>query len=71
MILESHVDTRTAEFDENRRHFERLEAELAQHRAAARAGGGPDATARIREQGKLLVRERLERLLDERAPKNQ
>jgi acetyl-CoA carboxylase carboxyltransferase component len=68
VILESHVDTRTAEFDENRRHFERLEAELAQHRAAARAGGGPDATARIREQGKLLVRERLERLLDPDTP---
>jgi acetyl-CoA carboxylase carboxyltransferase component len=68
VILESHVDTRAAEFDDNRRHFERLEAELAQHRAAARTGGGPEATARHREQGKLLVRERLERLLDPDTP---
>jgi acetyl-CoA carboxylase carboxyltransferase component len=63
-VLESHIDTRSPEFEENRRHFERLEAELAAHRAAARAGGGAEATARHREQGKLLARERLERLLD-------
>jgi acetyl-CoA carboxylase carboxyltransferase component len=64
VILDSHVDTRAPEFEENRRHFEGLETELARHRATARAGGGPEAVARHREQGKLLVRERVERLLD-------
>jgi acetyl-CoA carboxylase carboxyltransferase component len=63
-VLESHVDTRAPEFEENRRHFERLEAELARYRATARAGGGPEAVRRHCEQGKLLVRERIERLLD-------
>ena len=67
-VLESHVDTRSAEFQENRRHFEGLEADLKSRRAAAAAGGGPEATRRHREQGKLLVRERLERLLDPDTP---
>jgi acetyl-CoA carboxylase carboxyltransferase component len=63
-VIESHVDTRAPEFQENRKHFEALEAELKQHLAAARAGGGPEAVRRHREQGKLLARERVERLLD-------
>jgi 3-methylcrotonyl-CoA carboxylase beta subunit len=67
-VLPSQVDTRGAAFEENRAHFERLEAELATHRAAARAGGGPDAVRRHQEQGKLLVRERVERLLDPQTP---
>jgi acetyl-CoA carboxylase carboxyltransferase component len=64
VILESHVDTRAPEFEENRRHFEGLETELARHRATARAGGGGEVVARHREQGKLPVRDRIERLLD-------
>src|SRR5262245_24316052 len=34
----------------------------------ARAGGGPKAVARHREQGKLLARERVEKLLDPGSP---
>src|SRR6185436_13229141 len=47
---------------------DRLEAELQQHLAASRAGGGPEAVRRHREQGKLPVRERLLRLLDPDTP---
>ena len=67
-VLESRVDTGSAEYDENRRHFEALEADLARRLAASRAGGGEDALRRHRDQGKLLVRERLERLLDPDTP---
>jgi acetyl-CoA carboxylase carboxyltransferase component len=63
-VIESRIDTRSPEFQENKRHFEALEAQLKQNLAQSRAGGGPDATRRHREQGKLLARERIERLLD-------
>ncbi len=36
--------------------------------ARARAGGGEEAVRRHREQGKLLVRERIEKLLDPGSP---
>ena len=45
-----------------------LEAELRERLAAARAGGGEEAERRQREQGKLFVRERIERLLDRGTP---
>jgi acetyl-CoA carboxylase carboxyltransferase component len=67
-VLETRVDAASAEFRENARHFETLEAELAARRAAARAGGGAEAVRRHREQGKLLARERIERLLDPDTP---
>jgi acetyl-CoA carboxylase carboxyltransferase component len=43
-------------------------AELRERLEWARAGGGPRAVARHREQGKLLARERIERLLDPGSP---
>jgi acetyl-CoA carboxylase carboxyltransferase component len=67
-ILPTHVDTGSAEFAENRRHFEGLVAEMRERLAVARGGGGPRYLARHREQGKLPVRERLERLLDPASP---
>jgi acetyl-CoA carboxylase carboxyltransferase component len=67
-LIESRIDTRSAEFDENRRHFEALEATLRERRAAARAGGGPEAIRRHREQGKLPVRERVDLLIDPATP---
>ena len=45
-----------------------LEEDLGQRLKTARAGGGPDAVKRQREQGKLLARERIERLLDPSTP---
>ena len=44
--------------------MEQLVAELNERLSAARAGGGPKAQQRHREQGKLPAQERIERLLD-------
>ncbi len=67
-VLESRVDTASAEFALNKARMDGLVAELDERLAAARAGGGEEAVRRHREQGKLLVRERLERLLDPGTP---
>ena len=63
-ILQTRVQTSSAEFQSNRARMETLVAELDERLAAARVGGGPKARQRHREQGKLPVRERIERLID-------
>jgi acetyl-CoA carboxylase carboxyltransferase component len=67
-VLESHVDTAGSEFRENRAHMDALEEDLRGRLAASRSGGGEEAVKRQREQGKLLARERIERLLDPGTP---
>src|ERR671913_627130 len=67
-ILESHLDLSSAEFRSNRERMERLVAELRERTAAARLGGGPKYVERHRAQGKLPVRERIEKLLDPGSP---
>ena len=67
-VLDSHVDEASAEFRENAASMERLVADLRERLAAARAGGGEEAVRRHREQGKLLVRERVDKLLDPGTP---
>jgi acetyl-CoA carboxylase carboxyltransferase component len=67
-VIESQVDTSGAEFRANLAHMDRLEAELKAHLANAYAGGGEEAQRRQREQGKLPVRDRVERLLDRGTP---
>jgi acetyl-CoA carboxylase carboxyltransferase component len=66
--LESQIDPSSSTFRENRAHMERLVVDLRERLAAARAGGGEEAVRRHREQGKLLVRERIERVLDPGTP---
>ncbi|HEX7127696.1 MAG TPA: carboxyl transferase domain-containing protein [Thermodesulfobacteriota bacterium] len=66
--LESRVSTRSAEFEANRRHNEALAAQLRERLARVRMGGGPEARARHAARGKLLVRERIDRLLDPGTP---
>src|SRR5581483_1453401 len=63
-ILESHIDRNSASFKSNRERLVRLTSDLRARVAAAREGGGPKYVQRQRSQGKLTVRERLERLLD-------
>ncbi len=46
----------------------RLVSELAERREAARQGGGPEYLERHRAQGKLPVRERIDKLLDPDSP---
>jgi acetyl-CoA carboxylase carboxyltransferase component len=67
-VLESHLDTASAEFRDNAAHMEGLVAQLRQRLTAAASGGDDEARRRHQEQGKLLVRERIERLLDPGTP---
>jgi 3-methylcrotonyl-CoA carboxylase beta subunit len=67
-VLESHVRTDSPEFQENVRRMEPLVAELRGQLARAREGGGAKYVERHREQGKLPVRERIDRLLDPGSP---
>lgn len=66
--IESKIDTNSSEFRENRRHSEKLVAELKE-RVQQVKKGGPPHTHKIHEgRGKLFVRERLKRLFDPDTP---
>jgi len=67
-ILESHVDTRSDLFRGNHDRMTALVAELRERTAEAREGGGARYLQRHRDQGKLPVRERIERLLGPGSP---
>jgi len=67
-VLESNVSASAEEFRENQAHMQALVEDLRARLARARAGGGEEATRRHHEQGKLLVRERVEKLLDPGTP---
>jgi 3-methylcrotonyl-CoA carboxylase beta subunit/propionyl-CoA carboxylase len=67
-ILESHIDTRSELFRTNAERMTALVAELRERTTGARQGGGPKYVERHRAQGKLPVRERIERLLDDGSP---
>jgi acetyl-CoA carboxylase carboxyltransferase component len=67
-ILDSHINPGDAVFARNRERMEQLVSELRAHVARAREGGGAKYLQRHREQGKLPVRERIERLLDPGSP---
>jgi 3-methylcrotonyl-CoA carboxylase beta subunit len=64
--LGTHVDTKSKSFAESAKRFEGLVDGLRERSAEARRGGGEKAQKRHKERGKLLVRERIERLLDPR-----
>jgi acetyl-CoA carboxylase carboxyltransferase component len=67
-VLETSIDVSSAEFESNRQQMERLVSKLRDRRDVARAGGGEPYLSRHREQGKLPVRERIEKLLDPGSP---
>ena len=64
MILESRVDRADSAFAENRSRMEALVEELRARHAQVAEGGGPKAIEKHRARGKLLARERVDRLLD-------
>ena len=67
-ILRSTVDVASDEYRSNRAALlEQIAAVDAEH-AKAVGGGGPKYTERHHSRGKLLIRERIELLLDEDAP---
>jgi acetyl-CoA carboxylase carboxyltransferase component len=66
--IESHISSTDAVFQDNRHRMQQLVAELRAHRARAREGGGAKYLQRHRDQGKLPVRDRIDRLLDPGSP---
>jgi acetyl-CoA carboxylase carboxyltransferase component len=67
-ILASSLDTQSERFRENDAHHRRLSAELKERLARVRQGGGKKYQQRHAEQGKLFVRERIDRLVDPGSP---
>src|SRR4026207_708732 len=66
--LSSSIDSASPEFKQNAEHHRALADELKQRLAKVREGGGEKYRKRQEEQGKLFVRERIERLLDPNSP---
>src|SRR5499426_4098951 len=66
--LATHVDPASAEFRANRDRMAALVAELRDRTAQVRLGGGEKYVQRHRAQGKLPVRERIDKLLDPGSP---
>ena len=66
--LHTQINRAAPEFKANEEHHRTLALELRQRVAQAREGGGPKSRERHEARGKLFVRERIERLLDPRAP---
>src|SRR3954468_586756 len=66
--LDSHVETSSDEFRRNHERMAALVAELRERRGRVREGGGEKYVQRHREQGKLPVRERIDKLLDPASP---
>ena len=62
------VDPHGETYKKNRDENLRSVGELHAHLAAARAGGGEKYNTRHKERGKLLPRERIDRLLDRDSP---
>jgi acetyl-CoA carboxylase carboxyltransferase component len=62
--LQSHVRTDTAEFQAAAAAYRALVAQLNERLASVHAGGGDAAVRRHHARGKLLARERIERLID-------
>ncbi len=63
-VLETHINPSSPEFQANRERMRALVAEYRERLAAVRQGGGAKYVQRHREQGKLPVRERIEKLVD-------
>jgi 3-methylcrotonyl-CoA carboxylase beta subunit len=68
MRLATRIRPTDPEFRANAEHMERLVAELRAARARVAAGGSPESRQRHTARGKLLARERVERLLDPGTP---
>src|SRR5262245_58296212 len=66
--LPSNVDVSDPIFLANRDRMQRLVAELRARAAEAKQGGGAKYLQRHLEQGKLAVRDRVDRLLDPGSP---
>ncbi len=66
--LETHINPADEQFQANAAHNQLLASELRERLALVRQGGGDRYQQRQREQGKLFVRDRIDRLLDTGSP---
>ncbi|KAK9763156.1 Methylcrotonoyl-CoA carboxylase beta chain, mitochondrial [Basidiobolus ranarum] len=67
-ILPNNIETSSAEFKENAARMKKLTEDLETNVAKIKLGGGEEARKRHLSRGKLLPRDRLERLLDNGSP---
>ena len=67
-ILETQINRQSATYQANAEHNRTLAATLRERLAAVRMGGGIEARTRHQERGKLLVRDRIDQLLDPGSP---
>ncbi len=67
-VIESQIDVNDPQFAKNAAHNQHLAHELRDRLKIARQGGGEKYQQRQREQGKLFVRDRIDRLLDPASP---
>ncbi|HEY9089755.1 MAG TPA: carboxyl transferase domain-containing protein [Anaerolineaceae bacterium] len=67
-ILQSSIDPRAPDFARNARHNRALAETLRQRQEQVRQGGGEKYQQRHAAQGKLFVRERINRLIDPGTP---
>jgi len=66
--IQSSIDVNSEEFRENASWMRGLVAELRERESVVRAGGGSRSVERHHARGKLLARERIERMLDPDSP---
>ena len=66
--IESKIDPKSPDFTENRARMTALVDEFKERLARAREGGPEHQRERHHKRGKLLVRERLEKLFDPNTP---
>jgi len=67
-ILETSISPTDPQFLENKKHHSGLAHTLSERLAEVRKGGGEKYRKRQEDQGKLFVRDRIERLLDPGSP---
>ena len=67
-VLDSHIDPLDPQFASNAAYNRALATELRERLALIRQGGDERSHTRHAEQGKLFVRERIDRLLDPGSP---
>ncbi|CBW26808.1 carboxyltransferase subunit of acetyl-CoA carboxylase [Halobacteriovorax marinus SJ] len=64
-VLNSQIDVNSVDFKENREYHLKLRGEFRELIDRVKLGGGEKYVSRHHERGKLLPRERIERILDE------
>ena len=67
-LIQSQVQTSSEEFQQNREHHAALSQEVREAVERVREGGSKDAVERHHSRGKLLPRERIDRILDPGSP---